>query len=66
MGKWDKYRIAMFVIVLFSAWVAFGVVADYQNNYFDVFFIVFGLLSFGVLCFVTLLDLLGISWGKAL
>lgn len=64
MSKWDKYKFAMFVIVLFCTWVAFGMSVDYETSFFDGFFISFGLLSFCVLVLVILLDLLGIAWGE--
>lgn len=63
MSRWHKYKIAMVIIALFSTWVAAGMAVDYGTGFFDMFFMAFGLLSFGVLGFVILLDLLGISWG---
>ena len=63
MSKWNKYKFAMFAIALFCTWVAFGASIDLQYGFFDAFFLGFGLLSFGVLVFVILLDLLGIPWG---
>lgn len=63
MSKWDKYKFAMIIIALFSTWAAAGMSVDYEIGFFDGFFVVFGLLSFGVLMFVILLDLLGVSWG---
>lgn len=63
MGKWDKYKFTMFIVMLFSTWVAAGMSADYGTYFFDMFFMVFGLLSFCILCFVVLLDFLYISWG---
>jgi hypothetical protein len=63
MSKWDKYKFAMVIIALFSTWVAVGMSIDYETSFFDGFCIVFGLLSFSVLVFVILLDLLDIHWG---
>jgi len=63
MGKWNKYKFAMFVIALFSTWIAVGMSIDYGTSFFDGFCITFGLLSFCVLGFVILLDLLEIPWG---
>lgn len=64
MSKWNKYKFAMYIIALFSVWVGFGMSIDYQWSFFDGFFASFGLLSFSVLVFTTLLDLLGVHWGE--
>jgi hypothetical protein len=53
----------MWILVVLMTWVAAAVWMDNDLDFQLVFFSLFGLCAFAMLAILTIMDILGISWG---